>query len=415
MARLHTLRDLQLRNWIRSGKAIARSDGGGLTFTLSTSGHASFVLRYRHDGKQREMTIGRYPDVTLERAREMAAELRREVASGVDVAREKQRKKQTRARPATFGDLAEAYYALGITSKGKPMRESSKAELRRYLDKDILPRLERLTLSELAPADVIALTKSIAERSHSVARAAYEFVSVICSHGVANSLLATHPCAHLKIASIIGTREKRERLKLDKDELAAFLAALPSLGRTNELAFKIILVTCVRKSELIKARWSNIDLDACLWDIPAEDAKNDNLLTIPLPLIVVDWFRELKALAATSPWALPARVSRRAASSEHISKSTLNAALKRIGWLRREPTPHDLRSTARSYLAELGVAETVAERCLNHAIGGLPGIYNKHAYLDERRHALELWAAFIDTLQRGEAWNVTPIKVASGA
>ncbi|RYU62905.1 DUF4102 domain-containing protein [Methylolobus aquaticus] len=263
MARLHTLKDLQLRNWIRSGKPIARSDGGGLTFTLSPSGHAAFVLRYRYAGKQREVTIGRYPDVTLDQARSLAAGLRREVAAGIDAASEKQRKKQTTTRPVTFGQLAEDYLAR----PGAKLKETSRSEIRRYLDKDILPRLGHLPLSDLSPADVVALTETIAKRSHSVAQRAYELVSVVCSHGLAKCLLAVHPCASLKVSSIIGTRPRRERLKLDRGELAAFLSELPGIGRSNQVAIKIILATGVRKSELIKARWCDLDQVNGAWHI----------------------------------------------------------------------------------------------------------------------------------------------------
>ncbi|RYU62906.1 integrase [Methylolobus aquaticus] len=148
---------------------------------------------------------------------------------------------------------------------------------------------------------------------------------------------------------------------------------------------------------------------------PADNAKNGRAFTIPIPATVAAWFEDLRSLAGGSPWVLPARGRGRRTAHEHISASTLNAALKRIEGARREPSPHDLRSTARSYLAELGVPVIVAERCLNHALGGLVDVYDKHDYMDERRRALELWAAFIETAERGEAWNVTPIRATAGA
>lgn len=415
--KIHTLKDLQLRNWLRTWKPgvtkggkpskFAKSDGGGLTFTLSETGHAAFVLRYRHQGKQHEITLGRYPDLPLEEARKRAAELRRQVADGVHVAREKQRKKLALVLASTFGELAEDY----MLKAAPTLRDTTRAETRRYLDKDILPRLGPVPLPELGAADIVAMTEAVAARSPSVARRAYEIASTICSHGVSKHLLAAHPCIHLKVSSIIGPTARRRRIKLDRGELQAMLLFLPDLGRTNELALKIILATCVRKSELIQARWADIDFAQSLWSIPPENSKTGRPFDIPLAPAVVGWFGELKALANASPWVLPTRQQRHGVVKDGpISESTLNVALSRMGGRPRSFSPHDLRSTARSYLSELGVDLIVAERCLNHSLGGLVGVYDQHDYLSERRQALELWAEFIDRTERGEDWNVVPMR-----
>jgi integrase len=412
--RLHKLKDLHLRAWIKAGAPVAKSDGGGLTFTLSAAGNAVFVLRYRLQGKQYEITLGRYPDLPLEEARAKASELRRRVAEGVNVAREKQRKKRMAARASTFGELAEDYMARVAVS----LKASTRGEYRRHLDGDILPRLGSLPLEALGPSDVIQAVEAIAKRSHSVAERAYIQISTICSHGVAKHLLAAHPCTHLKISSIIGTRATRERIKLTRAELVSFLCALPQLGRSNELALKVIMATGVRKSELLGARWEHVDLGAAVWTVPAGTAKTDGGRSgkdflIPLAPSVVEWFHELKSLAGASVWALPTRKRSGPPQDKPIGMSTLNAALARLDGEWRNFAPHDLRSTARSYLSELGVPVIVAERCLNHSVGGLVSIYDQHDYLEERRRALELWANFINQAEQGHGWNVIPIQKAA--
>ncbi len=97
-----TLTDVQIRNWIKARAPIAKSDGAGLTFTLSASGTASWILRYRLHGKQRELTLGRYPDTTLSDARKLATAKRAAVQQGTDVAREKQRTMKEAERAWTF-------------------------------------------------------------------------------------------------------------------------------------------------------------------------------------------------------------------------------------------------------------------------------------------------------------------------
>src|ERR1700676_5126203 len=103
------LSDVQIRNWVRAGKPVAKSDGGGLTFTLSANGTASWVLRYRAAGakSQKEMTLGRHKDVSLAEARNLAAAARGKVQQGTDGGREKQMSKRAAARAWTFRRLAD--------------------------------------------------------------------------------------------------------------------------------------------------------------------------------------------------------------------------------------------------------------------------------------------------------------------
>lgn len=125
-----TIRDVQLRNWVTAGKPVAKSDGDGLTFTLSATGTASWVLRYRMSGKQRELTLGRYPDLSIAAARKLAAERRVEVQQGVDVARKKQKTKLESARAWTFKRLADDYLTRASERLSPLTIESRRQQLR---------------------------------------------------------------------------------------------------------------------------------------------------------------------------------------------------------------------------------------------------------------------------------------------
>ena len=133
-----------------------------------------------------------------------------------------------------------------------------------------------------------------------------------------------------------------------------------------------------------------------------------------LPAVAVGWLRELKTLAGYSDWVLPARKMQHN-MIPYISESTLGVA---IGKLKPHMSDvphfvvHDFRRTARTHLADLGIDPVVAERCLNHKIPGVEGIYNRHDYFNERKEALNRWAALLDALDKGEAYNVTPISKA---
>jgi integrase len=243
-------------------------------------------------------------------------------------------------------------------------------------------------------------------------------ISLIFSHASAKRAALQNPCIGLGASAIIGEHQKRARLKLDRDELALLLTSAPQLGRSNELTIKILLATCVRKGELVRAKKDDVDLDQGLWNVPDENSKMGKGYAVPLAPVVVEWFRELISHSGDSQWVMPARQGPGRRLNKHANLRTINKALERVeGFGIRAFTPHDLRSTARSYLTAkppkgLGVDVIVAERCLNHALGGLVAIYDQHDYLDERRAALEGWANYLSELE-GKPDNVVPLRAAA--
>jgi len=418
------LTDVQIRNWIKAGDPTAKADGDGLTFTLSAKGTAAWVLRYRFGGKARELTLGRYPDITLAKARELAAEARVHIQQGRDVAREKQKATIERAAAKTLRELAADYM-----SKAFPHLAANTIKQRRHhIEGVILPKLGSLPAREVMTADVVALVEAVGKKSVNVAELVFTAVSEIFKHGLARHVVTANPCAGISVSAICGKPEpKRQRLKLTEDELRVILPALPGIGAENALAVKIQLATCVRLGELAKAEWAHVDFDRAEWFVPDQNSKTGRGFTIPLPPAVVGWFRELEPFACGSRFVLPARQVRRTRNhggEVHFEQRAMNAMLhklcEKLGDKVRRFTPHDLRSTARSHLAALGVNILVAERCLNHSLGGLIAIYDQHDYMTERRAALELWTDFILACEAGRAWlpqgdNVIPLRKAGEA
>lgn len=418
------LTDVQIRNWIKAGDPVAKADGDGLTFTLSAKGTAAWVLRYRFGGKARELTIGRYPDITLSKARELAAEARVQIQQGRDVAREKQKATIQRAAAKTLRELAADYM-----SKAFPHLAANTIKQRRHhIERVILPKLGSLPAREVMTADVVALVEAVGKKSVNVAELVFTAVSEIFKHGLARHVVTANPCAGISVSAICGKPEpKRQRLKLTEDELRVILPALPGIGAENALAVKIQLATCVRLGELAKAEWAHVDFDRAEWFVPDQNSKTGRGFTIPLPPAVVGWFRELEPFACGSRFVLPARQVRRTRNyggEVHFEQRAMNAMLhklcEKLGDKVRRFTPHDLRSTARSHLAALGVNILVAERCLNHSLGGLIAIYDQHDYMTERRAALELWTDFILACEAGRAWlpqgeNVIPLRKVGAA
>ena len=399
--------DIQIRHWLKAGKPVIKAQGDvpGLTFTLSTAGTAAWVLRYRIGGKQKEMTIGRYPEYTIAGAKAAALKARAEIQAGTDVAREKRLGKIDRAGTKTLSELAADYLEKNLPG----LADNTRKQRLYHVNKIVIPRLGMIPASEVNGADVVDLIEKVGQKhGPKVARLVLSAVNEIFKHGLARLIVTNNPATSINVKAICGpATPKRDRLKLTESELRALL---PAVADTQTgITIKLLLATCTRINELLTAQWTHVDLARAEWTIPTSKTSSKPFV-IPLVPEAVIWFETLKNLSCGSSWVLPGRDRRKP-----ISAAAIAAAIDRLcsqTGIRRF-TPHDLRSTARSHLAALGVMVFVAERCLNHTLGGIVAIYDQHDYLDERRKALTAWADFLSHCETGREWmpgNVVPIR-----
>lgn len=402
-----SLTDVQIKQWIKAKEPVAKADGEGLTFTLSASGRAAWILRYRIAGKAKEKTLGQYPYISLAEARRLAAEDRAKIQLGVDVAVEKQRAKREAAGAWTVKRLAEDYLAKSEGRLEQSTLEGQKQRLRDY----IYPVIGNVNACDVRPSDLIAIVERASKKSLHVARLVLGVEKAIFAHGLGRHIVESDPASQIKTSALLGPRPvARTRVMLSEDELKIILPLLPKMGVQNALMAKILLGTAVRLGELVGAKWENVDFENKTWFIPPTDIKGkkgkarngDDVrgFIVPLTDSVLKWFSDLKELAFQSDYVLPIRSRKKAVGDAHMEAVTLNAAFNKF-WKTyvsdkcQRFTPHDLRSTARSHLSRLGVELLIAERCLNHSLGGLIAIYDQHDYLDERRIALEKLSAFL--------------------
>ena len=393
MAKIQTnlLTDIQIRKWIRAGAPIAKSDGGGLTFTLSAVGAAVWVLRFRHAGRRQEVTLGRYPDLSLAAARLMAAKKRLALVEGVNPADEVRKAKSH--RDWTIRELIRDYKELVLSTLAESTQRSYGRNLKR-----IENGMGAMSVQSVAPADVVAQIERV--------KAGWvELFTLWCAlrgifkHAAGKKLIVASPCAGIQLEAIIGKRpEKRTRLMLTDDEIAVLMNA--DMNLENLLSVRILLATGVRISELNNALKANVHLEEKRWHIPK--TKTGNAIDIPLSKAVAEWFETLIDVAGNSDYVLPARSRARMARYDGdaaVSKDAMREAIDY--WIDqhspkiRRFTPHDLRSTMKSHLRKLGVPREVSEMCLNHKLPGVEGIYDQHTYYDERRVALEKWSDFL--------------------
>ena len=409
------LDDVQIRRWIAKGEAVARSDGEGLTFTLSASGTAAWVLRYRVAGvRRKELTLGNYPDLTLAAARKLARERRVDVDQGKDPAAEKKVDKMRTKMAWTVRQLIDDYKAKKLTTP--PLAEGTVYYRKWDLDRVITPKLGSMEVRNVTPADLVHVIES-SKRSWTICKRLLTSAKLLFAHACGKRLIDVNPCVGIELTALMGARPPiRKRVMLSEDELRILLKNINDIGIENGLALRILLATCVRSIELAKARWEHVDLEAGTWWVPDESVKTRVGFLVPVTATVAGWFKELKALAGNSSWVLPARTERRRTrlGDTHVGKTTLWAAVTRAFGREqidvRRFTPHDTRSTAKGHMRNMGIPNDITEIALNHALKGMEAVYDVREEIPERRLALEKWAAFIEACEAGRPWNFTPIR-----
>lgn len=415
--------DKTLRAWLSAGP-IDKGIGDGLTFVATEAGaregKASWILRFRFGGRQREKVLGRYPDISLKDARDLARKDRALIQQGTDVAAVKRQDKLKALEVYNVAGLGQLWFDRHIADKHK-----HPDVVGRVLRRHVYPVIGKLAVEDVRPAHIDrVLTRIVAAGAPTVANDALRYLFRMFHFAVKRKWLEMNPAYGFDISDAGGTERPRDRW-LNHEELvtlATDMRETPNFGRVNELAVWLLLALCVRKMELLSARRTDFDLQRGVWKLLPNRTKTNAYIEIPLAPQVITWLEEVIVFSCASRQLFPARRLihmknglPRKNRFEHVSPDTLNVALKRLPLKDIEHfTVHDMRRTARTHMAALGVDRFVAERALNHKLRGVEGTYNQYDYFDERKAALHRWAAMLGSISRGEPINVVSIRSKTG-
>jgi integrase len=295
----------------------------------------------------------------------------------------------------------------------------------RVLRKHINPVIGAVAPPDVLPAHVDrVLTRIVAGGAPTVANDALRYMSRMFRMAVRNLWIERNPAADFDLLDAGGDEVSRDRwLTMEElQQLAQAMRTTPNFGRENELAVWLLLALCVRKMELLSARWDAFDLEAGVWTLARENTKTRASIRIPLAKPVIAWLKEAKVFSFGKAYVFPARrlVHRRLGALrknrfEHVGPDTLNVALRRLLLADFERfTVHDMRRTARTHLAGMGVDRFVAERSLNHKLSNVEGVYDRHDYFAERHAALSAWAAALAEVAAERADRSPNTKAAPG-
>lgn len=366
------------------------TDGRGLSLDVLPSGKMSWLYRYRTNGKQEKVVLGRYPDLTLRAAREKRDDLATTVANGKSPAHEIRLMRAGLAANPTVREFGNRYFEEQVVTRWKNPKD-----IRRYLDNEIYPAMGDKLLKELTALDVQALVYR--KRDNGRVAAAIQLRGVIkqmFDYAVEVQLVTMNPAA-MVATRYIGRSRKRSRVLTPK-EIRLYLRIIyqSNIRRQFKLALHIILLTLSRKSELLLARWKDVNLDSGEWIIPEENAKNGKPHIVYLSKQVTTMFRELKALAGDSELVLPGRSS----LSRPFAANALNKALEGLTFDMDPLTIHDLRRTGATLLTEHGFDKDVIEKALSHEREGIRAVYVLAEYAEQRRKMLQWWSDYVDSI-----------------
>lgn len=369
------------------------ADGAGLYLLVNQAGKY-WRWKYRHEGKEKVMALGVYPDVTLAQAREKHQAGRKVLATGVDPM--EKRKEEAAPAALTFEQAARQWWA-----HWSPSRSPRHAEyVLRRLEADIFPEIGGMPVGGI-PASAFrdAVKKIEARGAIDIAKRALQTCGQLMRYAVAHDMAERNPVADVRPGDVLKARKKRNYSRIDAKELPALLRAIDSYigGEHTRLALRLMTLTFVRTTELIEARWEEFDLEAARWNIPAERMKMKTPHIVPLSRQALDVLEKIKAISFGRSLLFPGERNHEKA----MSNNTILYALYRMGY-RGRMTGHGFRGVASTILHELDWPHDHIELQLAHQERNeISAAYNHALYLKQRAKMMQAWADYLEAELKG--------------
>lgn len=398
------LTDAKLRNLKPGSKLYRVADGGGLNIEVQPTGARYWRYRYRFAGKQRMLSLGVYPAVSLVDARRRRDDARKMLIAGSDPSAQRKLDKLTAQISAdtAFEPVAREWLA----GRGN-LADSTRAKLHWLLESFAFPWIGARPIGDITAPELLAVLRRVESLGKlETTQRLKRVCGQIFRYAVATGRAERDPSADLR--GVLATGKVRHRASItDPIKVGELLRAMDEFAGSLVVscALKFAPLVFVRPGELRKAEWTELDLDAGEWRIPAERMKMREPHLVPLSAQAVAILREVQPLTGEGRYVFPSIRS----LARPMSENTITVALRRLGYTGDEMTGHGFRSMASTLLHEQGWPSDVIERQLAHAERNrIKAAYNYAEYLPQRRKMMQAWADYLDTLKQGG--NVVPIR-----
>jgi integrase len=397
------LTDTAIRTTKPLDKAFKMYDEGGLFLQVTPSGGKWWRFKYRFEGKEKLLSFGTYPDVSLLSARQRRDQARTLLASDPPINPSDKRKDEKSERVAnktnTFELWAKKWWQHWQASKSP---RHARYVMRRF-ELDVFDTLGKLPINEIQAQQVADCVKVIAGRDAlDLAKRVHQTIGQVFRYAIAHSReskVTRNPATDIKPSDIIEARKKENYARIDIKELPALLRAIDASNSQplTRLAVKLMALTFVRTSELIQAQWSEFDLEAAQWRIAPERMKMKTPHIVPLSRQAIHILQSLKNLTGDGLLVFPNRND----ENKSMSNNTILKALEVMGYKGRM-TGHGFRGLASTALHEQGFDHQHIELQLAHQErNAVSAAYNHALYLKQRASMMQHWADYLDELKAG--------------
>lgn len=394
------LTDARIRTAAPEPKARRLYDSGGLYIEISPAGGKWWRLKYRHGGKEKRLSLGTYPDTGLKEARAKRDDARKLMAAGVDPGEQRKAAKAAGADRAANSFEVVAREWLGKQSPNWAVGHSSKIISR--FERDLFPWLGGRPVAEITAPELLRSLRRIEDRGAlETAHRALQNCGQVFRYAVATGRADRDPSVDLR-GALAPWRPVHFASITDPVKVGELLRGIDKLhaGLIVKSALRLAPLVFVRPGELRQAEWSEIDLDAAEWNIPATRMKMREPHLVPLSEQAVLILRDLHALTGRGVYVFPGRTPR-----TPMSNNAVRLALRRMGYGKDDMSGHGFRAMARTILDEvLNVRPDYIEHQLAHAVRDPNGrAYNRTAHLAERRKMMQVWADYLATLKAAKS------------
>lgn len=406
---MRTVQSLTMPGRVQPGR---HTDGRGLHLYVRPDGWAGWVLRYRHLGRQRDMSLGAWPDVSLKDAREAAEAARLAIKAGHDPIRQRQRAEADAAEAASPERSFSAAMESAIAARTGTWRSAKHAwQWRATLERHALPVLGNMPVSEVAVEDVMRVLRPIWSKTPETASRLRGRIETVLDHAYALKWRRGENPARWRgnLAELLPNTSKlapvRRQPALPWQQVPAFVAALRERRGMSALALEFVILTAARTGEVRGADWSEVDWQTRTWIVPAARMKMGVMHRVPLSAAAVDVFERVTG-GSPFPKRGPIFVNARGGALSDMAMAMLVRGMARDGVPEDDPprwrdlsgdvvVPHGFRSSFRDWCGETrSEGREVAEQALAHMVRGVEAAYARSDLLERRRPLMEAWGAF---------------------
>jgi len=400
------LTEIEIKKAKAKDKQYRMTDGGGMCLLVHPNGGKYWRLAYRFGGKQKTLALGVYPDISLADARERREQARKLLANDIDPGAIKQAQKTAKIEAISNSFEAIARELHEIKS---PMWTAGHAkQWLTNMEKYALPVIGNRPIAEIEPMEIVGIMRTVEKNGTFETRdRLLQTIGAVFKYAIATGRTKYNPA---EIHMALANRPKVEHFAcITPAELPEFLRAVTAYQNLDKVspiaisAFRLLMLTTTRTSEVRFSKWADFDLDAGCWVIPAEQIGRKGKIgkrnphAVPLSAQAVKILRELQPITGQSEYVFPNRNS----TERVISENTVLKIIETIGYKGRM-TGHGFRSLARSILGEMGYRWEALEAMLSHALENqTAAAYVRTTYFEERRGIMQQWADYLDKIEAG--------------